>query len=194
MLTVSVFGSSTVQPEDPDYKAFIEIGRNLALKCVRIQTKGTGGIAEAVGRGAREVLGSEVIGFLLNDTEPTNPFLTDGHAASRLLKNALPEVCAAMQLGWLLTADALIFGPLDDESTYGECAYAINWNRLHGSAKRIVLFQPRVRPLTIFPPACLNSADPRRPARTVLSPEEAVAWTLGLETSVATIAQFDAHS
>jgi uncharacterized protein (TIGR00725 family) len=54
---VSVFGSSRLLPEDPDYEQARALGRALTEKGFQVCSGGYGGVMEAVSRGAKEAGG-----------------------------------------------------------------------------------------------------------------------------------------
>jgi uncharacterized protein (TIGR00730 family) len=72
---VSVFGSSSSRPGDPDYQLGLEVGALLARAGYAVQTGGYMGLMEAVSRGAAEA-GGHVIGVTsqaIEDFRPTGP-------------------------------------------------------------------------------------------------------------------------
>ena len=61
MRTITVFGSSQIQPDDADYQATVAIGQGLARKGFTVMSGGYYGVMEAVSKGAR-ACGGHVIG------------------------------------------------------------------------------------------------------------------------------------
>jgi uncharacterized protein (TIGR00730 family) len=62
---IAVFGSSTVQPDDPSYQLGYDLGRALAVAGADIMTGGYSGAMEACSRGAHEG-GGHVIGVTVD--------------------------------------------------------------------------------------------------------------------------------
>ncbi len=76
---VAVFGSSTVTPDEAEYREAMELGRGLASRGLTVATGGYSGIMEAVSRTAREE-GADVIGvtapLLFPQRSGPNPYVT----------------------------------------------------------------------------------------------------------------------
>jgi hypothetical protein len=74
-LSVAVLGSSQTAEDSPDYASALAIGREVARRHGRIVCGGTGGVMEAVCRGAAEA-GGRSLGILLKSGEP-NRWVSD---------------------------------------------------------------------------------------------------------------------
>ena len=59
MKTISVFGSSRVNPGDEDYEAAVAVGAALAQAGYAVMTGGYSGIMEAASKGANEAGGRD---------------------------------------------------------------------------------------------------------------------------------------
>lgn len=59
--TIAIYGSSSIQPDSPDYEAAYQVGQALARAGLAIVTGGYMGVMEAASKGASEV-GGHVIG------------------------------------------------------------------------------------------------------------------------------------
>ena len=76
---VAVFGSSTIQADDPAYREVQDLGAELAAVGLAVMTGGYGGAMEAASRGAREA-GGRVIGVTVELFErrgPVNPWVNE---------------------------------------------------------------------------------------------------------------------
>ena len=69
---ISVFGSSSPQPETADYEAARHVGRLLAKAGLAVQTGGYSGVMAAVSQGANEA-GGQVIGVTSSQIESFRP-------------------------------------------------------------------------------------------------------------------------
>ncbi|GAB4521224.1 MAG: hypothetical protein OHK0046_32350 [Anaerolineae bacterium] len=58
--TVAVYGSSMIQPDEPEYQAAYDVGKALGMAGYTVMTGGYNGIMEAVSKGASEVKGHVV--------------------------------------------------------------------------------------------------------------------------------------
>lgn len=87
---VSVFGSSSPTPGDPDYTAGIELGRALAELGLHVQTGGYMGLMEAVSRGASEA-GGHVIGVTSRAIERFRPSQANRFVAEEIKTETLAE-------------------------------------------------------------------------------------------------------
>jgi uncharacterized protein (TIGR00730 family) len=72
--TIAIYGSSSVQPDEPDYIAAYEVGRALGAAKYGVMTGGYCGVMEAASRGAAEA-GSHVIGVT---SQPIEAFRRQG--------------------------------------------------------------------------------------------------------------------
>lgn len=72
MPAVTVFGSSSATPEDPEWEEARRLGRLLAEAGFDVVTGGYGGLMEAVSSGAREA-GGHVVGVTVPDVFPDRP-------------------------------------------------------------------------------------------------------------------------
>src|SRR5947208_6069956 len=69
---IAVFGSSTVQPDEPAWRLAYDLGRALAEAGADIMTGGYSGVMEACSRGAHEA-GGHVIGVTVELFEKRGP-------------------------------------------------------------------------------------------------------------------------
>ncbi len=87
---ISVFGSSSLTPDDAAWQGAERLGTLLARAGYGVLTGGYSGLMEAVSRGARSVDGIPVIGITAPDVfkqrDRGNPYLTREIAASHLLE------------------------------------------------------------------------------------------------------------
>ncbi len=79
-MNVAVFGSSSVDASEPDFRVGVELGRLLATDGHAVFTGGYGGLMEAVSMGARDA-GGRVVGVVSSAVFPgrsgPNPYLTE---------------------------------------------------------------------------------------------------------------------
>jgi hypothetical protein len=97
--TISVFGSSTLLPEEPGWAVAETLGRRLAEAGARVVNGGYGGAMEAVSRGARAA-GGQVVGVTvaLFPQRVPNPYLSEERRTRTLME----------RLQHLVQADAFV--------------------------------------------------------------------------------------
>jgi len=87
---VSVFGSSSPAPGDPDYTAGVQLGRALAELGLAVQSGGYMGLMEAVSQGASEA-GGHVIGVTSRAIEDFRPARANAFVAEEIKTDTLAE-------------------------------------------------------------------------------------------------------
>ena len=87
---ISVFGSSSPLPGNPDYEAGVAFGRALALAGFAAQTGGYMGLMEAVSRGASEA-GGHVIGITSRAIEDFRPAKANPYVREEIQTDTLAE-------------------------------------------------------------------------------------------------------
>jgi uncharacterized protein (TIGR00730 family) len=130
---VSVFGSSTLRPDEPGWELAEALGRALARAGADVMTGGYGGAMEAVSRGARAA-GGHVVGVTVEifpDRSPNRHLSEQRHTATLLER-----------LGILLQADGFV---VLDGSVGTLAEFFLAWNH--------VMFEAPRRPLV-----CLGAA------------------------------------
>jgi uncharacterized protein (TIGR00725 family) len=131
--TISVFGSSTLQPDEPGWDLAESLGRALAQAGAEVMTGGYGGAMEAVSRGARAA-GGHVVGVtveLFPERVPNRHLSERRHTATLLER-----------LGVLLGADGFV---ALDGSVGTLAEFFLAWNH--------VMFEvPERRPLVCLGP------------------------------------------